>query len=433
MLNELRRVDPEIYEAIRGEVRRQQVHLELIASENYVSQAVLEAQGSVMTNKYAEGYPGKRYYGGCEFVDIAERLAIERAKKVFGAEHANVQPHSGTQANMAVYFAVLEPGDTVLAMNIAMGGHLSHGAPKNFSGRIYNVVHYGVNRETEMLDFEEIGRLARECKPKIIVCGASAYSRTIEFEKFREIADETGAMLMADIAHIAGLVAAGLHPDPVPHCEFVTTTTHKTMRGPRGAIILCRKKFAKQIDSCVFPGMQGGPLEHVIAGKAVALKEALSPNFARYQEQILRNSRALADAMASRGGRIVAGGTDNHMCLVDLAPLKVNGKRAEQALDDAGITVNKNLIPFDPLPPAECSGIRLGSPAATTRGMTEPDMDHVAQLICRVLVDVNDRSAQRGVRYDVYELTDRFPMYAGLLRRLYEQDHGAYDVLDSHA
>jgi len=432
MLNELRRVDPEIYEAVRGEVRRQQVHLELIASENYVSQAVLEAQGSVMTNKYAEGYPGRRHYGGCEFVDVPERLAIERAEKVFGAEHANVQPHSGSQANMAVYFSLLEPGDTILAMSLAQGGHLSHGDKVNFSGKIYKVVQYGVNRETEMVDFDEVAALAEEHRPKLIVCGASAYSRAFDFARFREIADGVGAMLMADIAHIAGLVAAGLHPDPVPYCDVVTTTTHKTMRGPRGGIILCREQYAKAIDSCVFPGMQGGPLMHVIAGKAVALKEALAPEFGSYQEQIIKNAKALCEAMAKYGYRIVTGGTDNHMMLVDLRHRKLTGKRASQVLGQAGITVNKNLIPFDPLPQAKTSGIRLGSPAVTTRGMKEPEMAQVAELIDRVLRDDKNKSAQRGVRYDVYELTDRFPMYAGLLRRLSEQDHGAYDVLSDH-
>ena len=429
MLNELRRVDPEIYEAVRNEVRRQQVHLELIASENYVSQAVLEAQGSVMTNKYAEGYPGARHYGGCEFVDVAERLARERAVTLFGAEHANVQPHSGTQANMAVYFALLEPGDAILAMSLAQGGHLSHGAQVNFSGKIYNVFHYGVARDSETLDYDEILQLAKKHRPKLIVCGASAYSRTIDFERFRAIADEVGAMLMADIAHIAGLVAAGLHPDPVPHCDIVTATTHKTMRGPRGGIILCREKYAKAIDSCVFPGMQGGPLMHVVAGKAVALKEALAPEFVSYQEQIIKNAKALASAMEKLGYRIVAGGTDNHMMLVDLRHLGVTGKEASSALGEAGITVNKNLIPFDPLPQAKTSGIRLGTPATTTRGMREPEMELIASFIDRVLRDPSDRSAQRGVRYEVYELTDRFPIYAGLLRRLYEQDRGAYDVI----
>jgi len=429
MYNELRRVDSEIYEAIRNEVRRQQVQLEMIASENYVSQAVLEAQGSVLTNKYAEGYPGRRYYGGCEYVDVGERLAIERAKQIFGAEHANVQPHSGTQANMAVYFALLKPGDKILAMSLDMGGHLSHGASKNFSGRMYEVMHYGVSRETEQIDLDEVRGKAEEFKPNLIVVGASAYPRTIDFAGFGEIAKSVGAMLMADIAHIAGPVAAGLHPNPVPHCDVVTATTHKTMRGPRGGIILSRKEYAKEIDSQVFPGMQGGPLMHVISAKAVALKEALAPGFHRYQEQLLANSQTLAASLAAKGFRLVAGGTDNHMVLLDtLSSHKITGDRASKLLDEVGITVNKNLIPFDELPPNKTSGIRIGTPAMTTRRMGQSEMEQIANIIDAALSNPDDRVLLRRLREETLDMCDRFPIYAGLLRRLYEQDRGAYEI-----
>lgn len=429
MYNELRRVDPEIYEAVREEVLRQHSHLELIASENYVSQAVLDAQGSVLTNKYAEGYPGARYYGGCEYIDMGERLAIERAKRVFGAEHANVQPHSGTQANMAVYFALLEPGDRILAMDLAHGGHLSHGSPKNFSGRVFNVAFYGVSRQTEMIDMADVRRIAAEYKPKLIVTGASAYSRTIDFAAFREVADAVGAYLMADIAHIAGPVVSGLHPDPMPVCDVVTATTHKTMRGPRGGIILCRRKYAKAIDAQVFPGIQGGPLEHVVAAKAVALREALSPPFSRYQKRILQNAQALCEGMKRRGYRIVSGGTDNHMMLIDLSDKGLNGYEATEVLGRANITVNKNLIPYDPLPPTECSGIRIGSPALTTRGMGAEEMDRISDMIHRVTASQGDTKVMARVREEVLDLCDAFPVYTGLLRRLYEQERGAYDIV----
>jgi len=411
MLSPLLQVDPEIFEAITGEVRRQQTNLELIASENFVSLAVLEALGSVMTNKYAEGYPGARYYGGCEWVDKAEHLAVERAKKIFGAEHANVQPHSGTQANMAVYFALLEPGDTILSMKLAMGGHLSHGYAKNFSGHAYSSVFYEVNRDTEQIDFDEVRDLALRHKPKLIICGASAYSRLIYFSRFAEIAREVGAYLMADIAHIAGLGAAKLHPDPFPHCDVVTATTHKTMRGPRGGIILSRTELAKKIDSQVFPGMQGGPLMHVIAGKAIALKEAMAPEFLVYQEQILKNARALALGMERRGYRLVAVGTDNHMVLIDLSKADLTGKKATAYLEAAGITVNKNLIPFDPRRPTQTSGIRIGSPALTSRRMREPEMDRICELIHRVLSKPGSEEVSREVRGEVEALCEEFPLY----------------------
>ena len=428
MMNELRRVDPEVYNAIREEVRRQHVHLELIASENYVSQAVLDAQGSVLTNKYAEGLPGKRYYGGCEYVDIPERLAIQRAKQVFGCDHANVQPHSGTQANMAVYFALLEPGDPILAMDLAHGGHLSHGSAKNFSGRIFKVSSYGVDRDTETINMDEVRRIAHETKPKLIITGASAYSRTIDFAAFKKIADEVGAYLMADIAHVAGLVAAGLHPDPVPVCDVVTTTTHKTMRGPRGGIILCKKKYAAAIDSQVFPGIQGGPLMHVVAAKAVALQEALEPGFSVYQKRIIDNSKAMCEALKNLGYRIVSGGTDNHMMLVDLRSKGITGADACEILGRAGITVNKNLVPFDPLPPKETSGIRVGSPAVTTRGMGVEEMKTIASLTNKVIESKGDNQTISRVRESVLDLCDKFPIYIGTLRRLYEQERGAYDL-----
>ena len=404
-------VDPEVAEAIEKEERRQMEKLELIASENFVSRAVMAAQGCVMTNKYAEGYPGRRYYGGCEFVDIAESLAIERAKKLFGAEHANVQPHSGAQANSAVYFAFLKPGDTVLGMNLSHGGHLTHGSPVNISGTYYRFVSYGVDEKTETINYDEVARLAREHRPRLIVAGASAYPRVIDFARFAEIARETGAMLMVDMAHIAGLVAAGLHPSPVPYAEVVTTTTHKTLRGPRGGMILCRGEFAAAIDRAVFPGTQGGPLMHVIAAKAVCLKEALGEEFRRYQEQIVKNAQALAEGLKKRGFRLVSGGTDNHLMLVDLRPQNLTGKVAEKLLDEVRITVNKNTIPFDPQGPMVTSGIRLGTPALTSRGMKEAEMEIVAEAISLVLHAPEDQAVHERVRGMVKELCDRFPLY----------------------
>jgi len=373
--NLVKDTDPEIAEAIKSELKRQQNKIELIASENFISIAVMAAMGSPLTNKYAEGYPGKRYYGGCEYIDVVESIAIERAKKLFGAEHANVQPHSGAQANMAVYFAVLNPGDTILGMNLSHGGHLTHGSPVNFSGKLYNIVSYGVDPETETINYDEVLRLAKEHRPKLILAGASAYPRVIDFKKFREIADEVGAYLMVDMAHIAGLVAAGLHPSPVEYADFVTTTTHKTLRGPRGGLILCKEKYAKLIDKTIFPGIQGGPLEHVIAAKAVALKEAMTEEFKNYQVQILKNAKALSTRLIERGFRLVSGGTDNHLMLVDLRNKGITGKDAEKILDEHNITCNKNAIPFDTQSPMITSGIRLGTPAVTTRGFKEEDMD----------------------------------------------------------
>ncbi len=408
----LREKDPEIARAILDETRRQAGKLELIASENFVSEAVLEAQGCIMTNKYAEGYPGKRYYGGCEFVDIAENLAIERAKLLFGADHVNVQPHSGSQANMAVYFAALQPGDTILGMNLSHGGHLTHGSPVNFSGRLYNVVSYGVDRETETIDFNEVEDQAKKHNPKMIVVGASAYPRTIDFEAFRMIADKVGAVIMADIAHIAGLVAANLHPSPVGVCEFVTSTTHKTLRGPRGGLIMCNEAFAKVLNSRVFPGSQGGPLMHIIAAKAVAFKEALEPEFKDYQLQIVKNAKALAGAMMDKGLRLVSGGTDNHLMLIDLTSKGVTGKDVQIALDKAGITTNKNGIPFDTQGPMVTSGIRVGTPALTTRGMKEKEMEKIAHLITHIIDDVNNEDRIKEVRKEVDSLCERFPLYA---------------------
>ncbi len=407
----LRTLDPEIADAIQEETQRQAGKIELIASENFVSEAVLEAQGSIMTNKYAEGYPGKRYYGGCEFVDIAETLAIERAKKLFGADHVNVQPHSGTQANMAVYFATLKPGDTVMGMNLSHGGHLSHGSPVNFSGRFYNVVSYGVDRETETIDFNEVEEQAKKHRPKMIIVGASAYPRTIDFEAFRTVADEVGAVIMADIAHIAGLVAAGLHPSPVPTCEFVTTTTHKTLRGPRGGMVMCREEYAKTLNSRVFPGSQGGPLMHIIAAKAVAFKEALQPEFKQYQQQIVANARAMAEELMERGIRLISGGTDNHLMLVDLTDKGVTGRDVEIALDRAGITTNKNGIPFDTRGPQVTSGIRLGTPAITTRGMKEEEMKVIARMIASIIDDVENETVIAKVRNEVTALCEAFPLY----------------------
>lgn len=409
--------DAEVAAAILGEIKRQSETLELIASENFVSEAVLEAMGSVMTNKYAEGYSGKRYYGGCHYVDIAENLAIARAKELFGAEHVNVQPHSGTQANMAVYFTVLQPGDTMFGMNLSHGGHLSHGHPINFSGRYYNVVQYGVRQDDETVDYDALAALAREHRPKLIMVGASAYPRILDFQRFRAICDEVGAVMVVDIAHIAGLVAAGLHPSPVPVADFVTTTTHKTLRGPRAGMVMCKEQYAKDLDKNVFPGIQGGPLMHVIAAKAVCFKEALTPEFKEYQKQIVANAKALAAALARQGLRIVSGGTDTHLLLVDLRPFGLTGKDAEKRLEDAGITVNKNTIPFDPQKPFVTSGIRLGTPALTTRGMKEDTMEFIAELIARVLKHMDDDKVIAAVREEVRALCERFPLYADLKSR----------------
>ena len=407
----LEKVDPEVSRAIDLETHRQSEKIELIASENFVSEAVLEAQGSVMTNKYAEGYPGKRYYGGCEYVDIVESLAIDRCKQLFGADHVNVQPHSGTQANMAVYFAAVQPGDTVLGMNLSHGGHLSHGSPANFSGKFYKIIPYGVSKDTETIDYDEVERLTKEHKPKMIVVGASAYPRTIDFEKFRKVADEVGAVIMADIAHIAGLVCTGLHPSPVPVCEYVTTTTHKTLRGPRGGLVMCKEAYAKTLNSRVFPGMQGGPLMHVIAAKAVAFKEALLPEFKEYQKQIIKNAQAMADELKNQGFRIVSGGTDNHLMLVDLTSKGVTGKDAQESLDRAAITVNKNGIPFDTQGPQVTSGIRVGTPAVTTRGMKENEMRLIASYIADVIKNINDEQNIKAIAEKVKTLCAQFPLY----------------------
>jgi len=403
--------DPDIAKIIRLETERQASKLELIASENFVSEAVLEAMGSPLTNKYAEGYPGKRYYGGCEFVDMAESLAIERAKQLFGADHVNVQPHSGAQANMAAYFALLEYGDTILGLNLAHGGHLTHGSPVNFSGRFFKVIPYSVEPKTEQIDMAEVRRLAKEHRPKMIVTGGSAYPRTLHFDKFREVADEVGAFLMADIAHPAGIIAAGLHPSPVPYCDLVTTTTHKTLRGPRGGMIMCKAAHAATVNKNIFPGMQGGPLMHVIAAKAVAFKEALAPEFRDYQRQIVANAKALAEAMIAQGFRLVSGGTDTHVMLVDVAVKGLTGKAAEVALDKAGLTVNKNAIPFDTKSPMITSGIRLGTPALTTRGMREGEMRTVAALIAEVLTDVENAALHARVAGKVRDLCSSFPLY----------------------
>ncbi len=409
-LQVLEQVDPEVAAIVLRERKRQKEGLELIASENYASRAVLEAVGSVLTNKYAEGYPGKRYYNGCEYVDQAESLAIERAKRLFGAQHANVQPHSGSQANLGAYNALIRPGDTVLAMSLAQGGHLTHGAPVNLSGQLYRFVGYGVNRETETIDYGQVAELAREHHPKLIVAGATAYPRIIDFAKLREIADSVGAKLMVDIAHIAGLVATGLHPSPIPLAEVVTTTTHKTLRGPRGGMILSNAEHAKAVDKAIFPGSQGGPLEHVIAGKAVALHEALQPAFKTYQQQIVLNAKTLGAILESRGVRLVSGGTDNHLLLVDLTPAKVTGKDAANALQEVGITCNKNLIPFDPLSATVTSGIRLGTPALTTRGMKEADMRQVGNWIADVICNMEDKALHARIREQVIEFASGFPM-----------------------
>ena len=407
----LRFSDPDVYAAIQKEIERERVKILLIASENYASAAVLEAQGSIFTNKYAEGYPNKRYYGGCEYADVVETLAIERAKKLFGAEHVNVQPHSGSQANMAVYFAFLKPGDTILGMNLSHGGHLSHGASVNFSGILYRNVAYGVNKQTGYIDYDEVRRLALENKPKMILVGASAYSRTLDFKAFSEISKEVGAYLMADIAHIAGLIAAGLHPSPVPFADFVTTTTHKTLRGPRGGMIMCKAEYAKAIDKMIFPGIQGGPLVHIIAAKAVALKEALTEEFKGYQKNVIRNAQRLAEELIKRGFKIISGGTDNHMMLVDLTSKGITGKEAEEALDMAGVTVNKNAIPYDERPPAITSGIRLGTPCVTTRGMGEAEMAEIAELIDEVLKNRASETEVKELKQRVKNICERFPIY----------------------
>ena len=412
LMNTLAGTDSEVFEAIGKELGRQRSKLELIASENIVSKAVMEAQGSVLTNKYAEGYPGKRYYGGCEHVDVVEQLAIDRAKELFGAEYVNVQPHSGAQANMAVFFALLTPGDTVMGMNLTDGGHLTHGSPVNMSGKYFKIVPYGVSAETEMLDYDEIQAIAEECRPKLIVAGASAYARIIDFERMAEIARSVGAYLMVDMAHIAGLVAAGLHPSPIPYADVVTTTTHKTLRGPRGGMILCKdEEFGKQFNKAIFPGIQGGPLMHVIAAKAVALKEALSPEFKEYAQQVVKNARVLADTLQADGFRIVSGGTDNHLMLVDLTSKKITGKLAQNLLDEVGITANKNTIPFEKLSPFTTSGLRLGSPALTTRGFKEEDMKEVADIIALVLDNPDDEGAREQARSRVEALCEKYPLY----------------------
>ena len=411
-MDQLQQADRELYDAIKSEKKRQQDNIELIASENFVSQAVMEAAGSVLTNNYAEGYPGRRYYGGCEFVDIAENLARDRAKQIFGADHVNVQPHSGAQANMAVYFSALEPGDTILGMNLSHGGHLTHGSPVNFSGILFNFVEYGVDQETERLDYDAILEQAKEVKPKMIVAGASAYSRTIDFSKFREIADEVGAYLFVDMAHIAGLVATGLHPNPVPYADFVTTTTHKTLRGPRGGLIMCKEKYAKDIDKAVFPGMQGGPLMHIIAAKAASFKEVLSDDFKEYANQIIKNAKVLGEALFEEGIRIISGGTDNHLLLLDVSKLGVTGKIAEEALDEIGITTNKNTIPFDQESPFITSGVRVGTAAVTTRGFKEEEMKEIAEIISIVLHNIDDEDKKQQAAERVANLTKKFPLYA---------------------
>ena len=408
----LKITDPEVFEALQKEIERERKNIVLIASENYASRSVLEVQGSVFTNKYAEGYPGKRYYGGCENADIVENLARERAKELFGTEHVNVQPHSGSQANMAVFFSVLKPGDTILSMSLSHGGHLSHGASVNFSGTLYKPVAYGVNRESGYIDYEEVRRLAMENKPKMILVGASAYSRTIDFKIFSDIAKEAGAYLMADIAHIAGLVAAGLHPSPVPHADFVTTTTHKTLRGPRGGMIMCKAEYAKAIDKMIFPGIQGGPLVHVIAAKAVALKEALGKDFKEYQLRVIKNARRLAEELVKSGFKIISGGTDNHLMLVNLTSKGITGKEAEEALDKAGITVNKNVIPYEERPASISSGMRLGTPCVTTRGMGEEEMSEIADIITSVIENNKDADAISSLSGRVDALCEKFPLYS---------------------
>jgi len=407
----LKKIDPEVYNAILNETKRQAFKLELIASENFVSYAVMEAMGSVMTNKYAEGYPGKRYYGGCEFVDVVENLARERAKLLFGCEHVNVQPHSGSQANMGVYFSVLNPGDTILGLNLSHGGHLTHGHPVNFSGRFFKVVPYGVSKETETIDYDELLKIAQKHKPKMIIAGASAYPREMDFKKFREIADKVGAYFMADIAHIAGLIIAGLHQSPIPYADFVTTTTHKTLRGPRGGMIMCQEKYAKELDKVVMPGIQGGPLMHVIAAKAVAFKEALKPEFKEYQKQIVKNAKTMAEVLKNYGYHVVAGGTDTHLMLLSFIEQKLTGKEIEKALEKAGMTVNKNTVPFDPQTPFITSGIRIGTPAVTTRGMKEKEMKIIAEFIHRVISNLSNEKIYQEVEEEVKDLCQKFPLY----------------------
>ncbi len=414
-MSDLKKTDPEVAKAIYDETKRVSSTLELIASENFVSDAVLEAQGSVMTNKYAEGYPNKRYYGGCKFVDVVEDLAIKRAKKIFGADHANVQPHSGSQANMAIYFSMLNVRDTVLGMDLSHGGHLTHGSPVNFSGKYFNIISYGVDKKTETIDYEYVEELALEEKPKLIIAGGSAYPRIIDFAAFRKIADKVNAYLMIDMAHFAGLVAAKIYPSPVPYADFVTSTTHKTLRGPRGGMILCKEKYAKQIDKMIFPGIQGGPLMHVIAAKAVAFKESMTEEFNDYQKQIVKNAKALASELNKRGFRLVSGGTDTHLILLDLTNKRITGKDAEKALDIAGITVNKNTIPFDKQGPFVTSGIRIGTPALTTRGMKEPEMELIAEMITNVLANINDTGNLKRVLSMVTSLCNQFPLYANKL------------------
>ncbi|MEE8220021.1 MAG: serine hydroxymethyltransferase [bacterium] len=414
----LKEVDPQVAEAIRLETERLQVNLELIASENFVSEAVMEAMSCVMTNKYAEGYPGRRYYGGCQFVDIAEELAIERAKQLFGADVVNVQPHSGSQANMAVYSALLEHGDTILGMDLSHGGHLTHGSPVNFSGMYYKMVFYGVNKDTEVVDMDEVMDLAKRHNPKLIIVGASAYPRNFDYSAFRKVADEVGAVVVADIAHPAGLISAGVHPSPVPHSEIVTSTTHKTLRGPRGGMIMCNDEYGKIINKMVFPGMQGGPLMHIIAAKAVAFQEALTEEFREYAAQIVKNAKAMAASLQRNGYRLVSGGTDKHMMLLDLRETEITGKDAEEALDEAGITVNKNVIPFEARSPFVTSGIRIGTPAVTTRGMKEPEMETIGDLIARVLNDIDRDDVKTSVRDDVRSLTAKFPIYQETMRRI---------------
>jgi glycine hydroxymethyltransferase len=411
IMSVLSKLDPEVASAIQHETERQEYNLELIASENFVSEAVMEAQGSILTNKYAEGYPGKRYYGGCHHVDVIETLAIERAKQLFGSEHVNVQPHSGSQANMAVYFAACKPGDTILGMNLSHGGHLTHGSPVNFSGRFFNIVPYGVSPETQTIDYAEVERLAIEHKPKMIVVGASAYPRILDFAAFRAIADKVGAVVMVDMAHIAGLVAAGVHPSPIPYAEYVTTTTHKTLRGPRGGMILCREEFAKAINSQIFPGIQGGPLMHVIAAKAVAFKEALQPEFKVYQQQIVKNAKKLAESLTKRGFKLTSGGTDNHLMLLDFSGTEITGKAAEEALDKAGITVNKNTVPFETRSPFVTSGIRIGTPAATSHGLKETEMDQVAGFIADAIANIGNDDQLNIIKSQVNILMKRFPLY----------------------
>jgi glycine hydroxymethyltransferase len=417
-VSRLKTVDPQVYQTIQMELQRQAYQLELIASENTVSRAVLDAQGSIFTNKYAEGYPGKRYYGGCEFADTIESLAISRALEIFGAEYANVQAHSGSQANMAVYFATLQPGDKVMGMDLAHGGHLTHGSSVNFSGQLYDFVSYGVDKETETIDMTEVERIALEHRPKMIVAGASAYPRFIDFDGFRQIADKIGALFMVDMAHIAGLVATGVHPSPVPYADFVTSTTHKTMRGPRGGLILAKEKFAKGLNSKIFPGIQGGPLVHVIAAKAVAFKEALTDDFNKYQAQVVVNARVLGESLKASGFRLVSGGTDNHLLLVDLSSKGITGKDAEEALEKAGLTVNKNAVPFDTQPRFVTGGIRVGTPAVTTRGLKETEMKMIASWIDRVISNVSDESQLAAIRHEVHDLCVRFPLYPDLQKEM---------------